>query len=323
MTQPSCEVLMELWAGDMSFLSTYRCSNCHLGGWRDGCQMGEHFVQPTLSENRCFFFEGMMVRIRDESDIFQIFEQMQVLGWRCELLSQMCWLFVRLFHTNGTQQFATGFIAATLFWSALVAESSWVTPSGFILGILMAKMSDTKPFDLKTMNVIFWMSANLHQTPIFPFFFFQLENHGVVYRFGGRSLGFFEASEASKVCQREGAEGLNSFFGRQPDRWDAPRSKHAGCKWRRLVEGWVPWFRFCYLCWLPSHRGVRGFWTIFYSFSSCQLSIFLWEEVSDFEGIARLDTFIAVMYGRRLENRGVEPNLVQMAKWTVLLGRGW
>ena len=79
------------------------------------------------------------------------------------------------------------------------------------------------------MNVIFWMSANFHQTPIFPFFFFQLENHGVVYRFGGKiSVGFFEASEASKVCQREGAEGLNSFFGRQPDRWDAPRSNHAG-----------------------------------------------------------------------------------------------
>ena len=43
--------------------------------------------------------------------------------------------------------------------------------------------------------------------------------------FGGRSLRFFEASEASKVCQREGAEGLNSFFGRQPDRWDAPNNQ--------------------------------------------------------------------------------------------------
>ena len=42
-----------------------------------------------------------------------------------------------------------------------------------------------------------------------------------------------------------------------------------------------------------------------------------------FNGIARLDTFIAVIYGRRLENRGIEPNMVQMAKWTVLLGRDW
>ena len=81
---------MELWAGDMSFLSTYRCSNLSSPG---GGEMDVRWVKIlcnlVLSENRCFFFEGMM-RESEMRVTCQIFEQMQVLGWSCELLSQIC-----------------------------------------------------------------------------------------------------------------------------------------------------------------------------------------------------------------------------------------
>lgn len=76
-------------------------------------------------------------------------------------------------------------------------------------------------------------SPNTH----LPIFLFPIGKSWGRLPFRGKiSVGFFEASEASKVCQREGAEGLNSFFGRQPDRWDAPRSNHAGSEWWQLLR---------------------------------------------------------------------------------------
>lgn len=156
------------------------------------------------------------------------------------------------------------------------ADSSW--------DYIMAKMSDTKPFDLQNMTGNFWDVCHFHQKPMFPFFIFLV---GKSWRFvsgedfrGICPRGFFEASEASKVCQREGAEGLNSFFGRQPDRWDAPRSN-------QTMQGGFHDSGFVAFVGYQAIEGLGGFghfWTIFYSFSSCQLSIFLWGEVNDFYG---------------------------------------